>query len=131
MVEICVSVLLVAMMAAPIMSTVLTSSMSSLKSDRRMSASAAVRGVSEHLKAFVTADPSLARGSGGGVDGWSLPGDTSELSALEAGHHELDPARWAPGLVGCGGRISYDVTVRATPSGPEPTVTFTVSWNEQ
>lgn len=131
MVEICVSVLLVAMMAAPIMSTALTSSLSSKKSDRRIAAAAAVRGVSEHLKAFVTADRALVRGSGTGPDGWSLPGDLSGLSALEAGRHELDPARWAPGLAASGGKISYEVRVRDTASGPEPTVTFTVSWNDQ
>lgn len=131
MVEICVSVLLVAMMSAPIMSTVLTASMSSRKADRRISAAAAVRGVSEHLKAFVTADRSLVRGPGAGGDGWHLPGDQSGLAALEAGRHELDPVRWAPGLVSCRGQISYDVRVRQTRTGPEPTVTFSVSWSDE
>jgi len=131
MVEVCVSVLLVALMSAPIMSTVLTSSMSSRRGDRRMSAAAAVRGVSEHLKAFVTADRTLVRGSGEGTDGWTLPGDRSGMYALAPGRHELDAARWAPGLADCGGQIAYEVVVRASPAGPEPTVTFTVSWSDE
>lgn len=131
LVEVCVSVLLVALMTAPIMSTVLTSSISSKRGDRRLNAAAAVRGLSEHLKAFVTADRALARGPGVGPDGWSLPGDASYLWALEPGRHELDPARWAPGLAESGGRISYVVAVRETRTGPEPTVTFTVSWEDE
>ncbi len=92
LVEVVVSTLVVAMMAAPIMST------------------------------------ALAGGPGDGMDGWVLPGDLSGLDALQGGHHELDLALWAPALASDGGRISYDVTTTRTPSGPQPDVTFRVSW---
>lgn len=130
LVEVVISMLLLAMMTAPIMSTVLTGSLSSKRADRRLSAASSVRAVSENLKAYVTADPSLVQGAGAGPDGWTLPGDRSNLYALAPGHHELDPVRWAPGLNGFGATISYDVTVRTTNSGPEPDVVFNVAWTE-
>lgn len=128
--EVIVSILLLAMMATPIMSVALSGRMASGRADRRIAAAAAVQRVSEHLKAYVTADRILARGPGDGDDGWRLPGDASKLPALEPGHHELEPALWSPALETYSGRISYDVAVRRAPSGAEPAVTFSVSWTE-
>lgn len=129
--EVVVAVLIVAMMAGPIMSVALTSTMSSGRGARRVQAASDLRRVSEHLKAYVTADRSVAPGPGVGPDGWALPGDSSGLGALEPGHHELAPARWAPDLAPYKGTISYDVALATrTPSGPQPDVTFSVSWEE-
>lgn len=128
--EVIVSILLLAMMATPIMSVALSGRMASGRADRRIAAAAAIRRVSEHLKAYVTADATLARGPGDGDDGWRLPGDSSKLPALGPGHHELEPARWSPALETYSGRISYDVEVRSTPSGAQPSVSFSVSWTE-
>lgn len=128
--EVIVAILLLAMMATPIMSVALSGRMASGRADRRIAAAAAIRRVSEHLKAYVTADRALARGPGDGDDGWALPGDASKASALDPGHHELEPAVWVPALAPFSGKISYDVSVRRTPSGAEPSVGFRVSWDE-
>lgn len=131
LVEVVISILLVAMMTGPIMSTVLSASMAQKRSEHRVAAAAAARGLSERLKAFVTADRSLANGPGVGRDGWSLPGDGTEAYALAPGTHRLDAGVWAPGLKDCGGSISYSVAVRDTPSGPEPDVRMNVSWEDR
>jgi hypothetical protein len=128
LVEVVVATLVVAATASLIMSVALTERLSSTRASGRLAAAFAVRRVSENLRVFVTADPSLARGPGDGPDGWRLPGDRSGLDALDAGHHDLDPAVWAPALTRDGGSISYDVTVARTPSGPQPDVTFRASW---
>lgn len=130
LVEVIVSVLLVAIMATSFMSIALTSRTDRGRLARRAAADASVRRVAESLSAYVTADRTLARGPGSGFDGWTLPGDSSGLRALDAGHHPLDPSAWAPALEEAGGTIAYDVTVRATPSGPQPTVAFRVDWSE-
>lgn len=131
LIEAVASMMIVAMMTAPIMATVLSASISSQSSSRRSAAADAARGLSEHLKAYVTADASLVAGPGAGADGWSLAGDASGLAAFAAGHHALEAAIWAPALRDCGGQISYDVSVRDTPAGREPDVTFNVSWNDE
>ena len=128
--EVVVSILIVAMMAAPIMSVALTSTMSSGRGARRVAAATAVRRVSEHLKAYVTADTTVARGPGEGIDGWSLPGDASGRYALAAGRHDLAPDRWSPELAAYRGSLSYDVTMATTPAGPQPNVVFRVSWED-
>ncbi|MFI5344809.1 MAG: prepilin-type N-terminal cleavage/methylation domain-containing protein [Elusimicrobiota bacterium] len=132
LVEVVISILLLALMATPIMSVALSGHMAAGRADRRVAAAAAVRRVSEHLKAYVTADRTVARGPGDGEDGWHLPGDGSVArGALDPGHHELDPGLWLPStLKPYSGTISYDVTRRMTPSGLEPDVSFSVSWNE-
>ena len=126
------SILLVAIMTGPIMSVILNSAMSSGRAQRRLEAAAAVRRLSEHLKAYVTADRSVAAGPGSGLDGWSLPGDASGRAALQDGHHELSPDLWLSSLSPkpYSGSISYDVTGRLTPLGTEPDVRFAVSWTE-
>jgi hypothetical protein len=132
LVEVIISILLVAMMTVPIMSTVLSGAMASGRIQRRLDAAAAVRRVSENLKAYVTADRAVARGPGGGVDGWVLPGDLSGQPGLQAGHHTLSSDVWLPTLAPRPylGKISYDVTARMTPLGPEPDVSFAVAWTE-
>lgn len=130
LVEVVVSVLLVAIMAASFLSIALTSRSDRGRLARRAAADAALRRAAETLNSYVTADRTLANGPGAGADGWRLPGDASGLRALDAGHHPLDAAAWAPGLSDAGGRIAYDVTVRGTPSGPQPTAVFTVTWSE-
>jgi hypothetical protein len=130
LVEVVISILLFALMAGPILSVALSGRMAAGRFDRRIAAAAAVRRVSEHLKAYVTADRSITRGPGEGVDGWTLPGDASMRGALEPGHHELAPAQWVPSLASYSGTISYDVAVRQTPSGSEPDVSFKVDWQE-
>ena len=128
--EVIISILIVAMMAAPIMSVALTSTMSSGRGTRRIAAVTAVRRVSEHLKAYVTADTTAARGPGEGFDGWALPGDVSGRYALAVGHHELAPERWSPELASYRGSLSYDVTLATTSAGPQPNVVFRVSWED-
>jgi type II secretory pathway pseudopilin PulG len=131
LVEVIISILMLALLATPIMSVALSGHMAAGRADRRIAAAAAVRRLSEHLKAFVTADKTVVRGPGGGDDGWHLPGDGGLRGALDAGHHELDPAQWLPTtLTAYGGRLSYDVTPRMTPSGIQPDVSFSVSWDE-
>jgi len=128
--EVVIAILLVAMMAAPIMSVVLTSAMSSGRGARRVGAASDVRRVSEHLKAYVTADRGVVRGPGVGADGWTLPGDASGIGAFEVGRHPLSPALWAPDLAAYQGKIWYDVSMSTTPAGPQPNVTFGVSWED-
>ncbi len=130
LVEVVIAILLLALIALPLMMALVTGRTASGRSARSVLATAAIHRVSEHLKAYVTADRSLARGPGVGADGWSLPGDRSGSWALAAGRHELDGATWAPDLAAYGGRLAYDVTVRQTPSGPVPTVTFDMTWDE-
>jgi len=130
LIEVLIATFLVAIIAGTVMSTALTSRMSVGRVDREVAAAAAVRQVSEALKGYITADRGLVRGPGVGADGWTLPGDRSMMSAFTDGHHELDAARWAPSLAADGGQLSYDVATRMTPSGPEPDVTFSVSWND-
>lgn len=122
--------LLLAMMTIPIMSVALTGRASVGRAQRRMSGAYEVRRLAETLKAYVTADRTLVHGPGAGVDGWNLPGDSSGLSALQAGHHRLDPTLWTPSLAPYGGTISYDVAVRASEAGPIPDLTFNLDWNE-
>ena len=130
LVEVVISMLLVAIMTVSFMPILLTGTMTRGRIDRRSAAASSIRRASETLKAFVTADRALARGPGTGADGWSLVGDLSGRSALEAGHHDLEPTLWSSELATVGGAVSYDVTVRDTPSGPQPTVSFSVSWVE-
>lgn len=130
MIEVLISIMLVAIICSSFLSVALTGRMSAERVKRRAAALFAVRRVSEALKAYVTADPALAAGPGGGFDGWRLPGDQSGLSALAAGRHPLDPVIWAAELAPVSGRVEYDVAVRMTPSGPEPTVTFKIGWDE-
>ncbi|HEX4047479.1 MAG TPA: hypothetical protein VH309_06575 [Elusimicrobiota bacterium] len=132
LIEVIISVLLVAMIAVPIMSTALNGAMTAGRTQRRMEAAAAVRRLSESLKAYVTADRTVAPGPGTGADGWVLPGDSSGRGALESGHHPLSAELWLAPLAPqpYSGTISYDVNARATPEGPEPDVSFAVSWTE-
>ncbi len=128
--EVVIAILIVAMMAAPIMSVALTSTMASGRGSRRVAAASAVRRLSEHLKSYLTADAAVTAGPGQGPDGWNLPGDLSAMPALRAGHHELTPGLWAPELSAYQGRISYDVTLGSTTTGPQPNVVFNVTWTE-
>lgn len=130
LIEVIIATLLFALVAVPVMSVALTGRMSSGRFDRRVAAAAAMRSMSESLKAYVTADPALAAGPGAGVDGWSLPGDASGLRALAPGRHDLNVAQWAPVLAPYGGKVSYTVVAAATPLGPQPTATFSVTWDE-
>lgn len=129
LVEVVIAILLVAMMTGPIMSTVLTSSMSQRRVERRVAAAAAARSLSERLKGFVVADRRLARGPGVGPDGWSLPGDREGVYALAPGVHALDAGLWAPGLPNA--TVAYAVTVRETPVGPQPDVDFAFQWEDE
>lgn len=128
--EVVISILILAMMATPIMSVALSGRMASGRADRRIAAAATIRRVSESLKPFVTADRTLARGPGAGDDGWGLPGDIGSRSAFSPGLHRLDPELWAPALVPFSPSVTYTVTVRRAPLGPQPDVTFEVDWKE-
>lgn len=129
-IEVVVAMLLIAIMSALALPSFLTGQMSVGRSERRDAAADAVHRLSEELKSYVTADRTLVNGSGAGPDGWSLPGDRSGNWALAPGAHDLDPALWAGPLAAYRGALSYTVAVRATPSGPEPSVSFQVSWQE-
>lgn len=133
LIEVVIATLLLAMMTVPIMAAAFGGRRMSARTTRRMQASSRARHVSEALKAFVVADRTLAAGPGTGSDGWTLSGDASGLPALAAGHHELAPAEWLPDLAAppVSGTISYDVTVRLTPQGPQPDVVFNVRWADQ
>jgi hypothetical protein len=128
LVEVVIAILLVAMMTGPIMSTVLTTAVSQHRVERRVTAAASARALSESLKGYVTADRRLAPGPGVGRDGWTLPGDAEGIYALAPGVHRLDAAVWAPGLPGA--TVAYAVTVRDTPSGPEPDVDMAFQWED-
>jgi hypothetical protein len=128
--EVVISILLLAMLTTPIMSVALSGRMASGRADRRIAAAASIRRLSESLKAYLTADRALARGPGAGLDGWSLPGDLSLLPAFEPGRHELDPSVWAPALAPFSARVFYTVAARPTALGPQPDVTFSVEWKE-
>lgn len=116
------------MMTVPIMSAAFGGRQMTAKTSLRLQAAADAQHLAEALKAYVVADTTLAAGPGDGSGGWALPGDTSGLNALAAGHHALSSAVWLTDLTGYGGTISYDVTVRLTPQGPQPDVAFNVQW---
>ncbi len=131
--EVIIATLLLAMMVVPIMGAAMGGRQLAAKTSHRLQAAADARHIAEALKAYVVANTTLASGPGGGINGWLLPGDASGLNALAAGHHELTAAAWLPELAAApyNGRISYDVTVRATPQGPQPDVVFNVLWADQ
>lgn len=130
LVEVVISMLLIAIMSALALPSFLTGRMSAGRSERREAAADDMHRLSEELKGYVTADRTLVNGSGTGPDGWSLPGDRSGKWALAPGTHDLAPTVWAAPLVAYQGALSYTVAIRATPSGPEPRVSFNVSWRE-
>jgi len=132
LIEVVIAILLLAMMTVPIMAAALSGRRLTERTTRRLQAAGHARRVAESLKAFVVADQALVSGPGDGPGGWSLPGDASGLSALAAGHHTLSPAMWLADLAAAplNGTISYDVTVRMTPQGPQPDVAFDVRWTE-
>lgn len=130
MIELVIAVLIIGVMTAPMVTIGLSGRINMAKTDRRLAAAAAVRKVSEALKAYVTADRTVANGPGSGATGWMLPGDSSNLPALESGTHTLDVSTWAPSLASVGGTLSYTVTQRSTPSGTMADVAFTISWND-
>ena len=133
LVEVIIATLLIAMMTIPIMTAAMGGHQLTGKTSRRLQAAADARQAAEALKAYVVADTTIVSGPGIGTGGWALPGDASGLNALAAGHHDLNPATWLAGLSAppFNGTISYDVTVRSTPQGPQPDVTFNLQWTEQ
>jgi type II secretory pathway pseudopilin PulG len=133
LIEVIVAGLLLGMMTIPIMAAALGGRQLTAKTSRRLQAAADLRHAAEALKAYVVADTTLVSGPGTGGGGWVLPGDTSGLKALAAGHHVLLPATWLPDLAvpPYNGTISYDVAVRSTPQGPQPDVVFNVQWADQ
>lgn len=130
LIEVVISMLLIGMMSAMVMPVFLSGRMSGGRSTRRVAAADAIRRVEEELRGYVTADRSVAGGPGTGPDGWSLPGDRSGRWALAPGQHALDSAVWAAALVPYQGEVSYTVSVRFTPSGPQPDVVFRAFWAE-
>lgn len=130
LVEVVISMLLIALVFSLSMPAFLTGKMAIGRSERRDAAADAIHRLSEELKEFVTADRTIVDGPGTGSDGWSLPGDRSGTWALAPGTHDLEPATWAAALMPYQGTLSYMVTIRATPSGPEPNVSFRVAWTE-
>lgn len=133
LIEVVIASLLLAMMTVPIMTAAYGGRQMAARTTHRLQAAGHARHAAEALKAFVVADATLVSGPGSGSDGWALPGDTSGSSALAAGRHVLSPAEWLPNLAAppCNGEISYDVTVRLTPQGPQSDVVFNVQWTEQ
>jgi len=129
LIEIIISLLILGMACAAVMPVFFTSSISAARVDRRQAAVDSVRRLTEELKGYVAADHNDITGPGVGTGGWDLPGDRSGKWALEGGRHELDPKMWCAFLTVCGGTISYTVTVRNTPSGPQPDVSVTVDWD--
>lgn len=133
LIEVVIASLLLVMMTIPIMAAALSGRQMTARTTRRLQAAGHARHAAEALKAFVVADATLVSGPGAGSDGWVLSGDASGLNALAAGHHDLSPAEWLPDLAASpyNGTISYDVTVRLTPQGPQPDVVFNVQWADQ
>lgn len=132
LIEVVIASLLLMMMTIPIMTAAFSGRQLTAKTTHRQVVAAAVQQAAEELKAYVVADQTLAKGPGDGPTGWLLPGDQSGLTALAAGHHELSPSVYLPSLAAApyDGTLSYDVTVRATPQGPQPDVTFNAKWSE-
>jgi hypothetical protein len=133
LIEVVIASLLLTIITVPIMAAAVSGRQMTARTSRRLQASADARYAAESLKAFVVADTTLVSGPGTGVGGWALPGDASGLNALAAGHHDLSPAAWLKdlGAPPYNGTISYDVTVRLTPQGPQPDVVFNVQWADQ
>lgn len=133
LIEVVIASLLLAMMTVPIMAAAFGGRKLTARTTRRLQAAAYARQAAEALKAFVVADQTIVSGPGTGSNGWSLSGDASGSYALAAGHHELSPAAWLVELAASpyNGTISYDVTVRQTPQGPQPDVVFNVQWTDQ
>ena len=144
LIEVIIATLLVAMITIPIMAAAFSGHQLTAKASNKLQAAADVRRLSEALKAYVVACPYKALpsactpdatypGPAGGINSWAVPGDTSGKNAFDEGPHSLDKATWLPGLDApqYNGAISYNVTIRQTPQGREPTVTFNVSWTDQ
>lgn len=130
LVEVVIAMLLLLIASSAITGTVLTGRQSSGRTVRRAQAAQAVRRVTEALKIYQTADPTAATGPGNAPNGWGLPGDDCGCAAFSIGRHNLDSAVWAPDLAAQGGAISYRVRMRNTALGPQPSVTFNVTWAE-
>ena len=130
MVEVVIAMLLVLIASSAIMGVVLTGRQSAGLTVRHAQAAQAVRRVAEALKVYQTADPTAATGPGNAPNGWGLPGDTCGCAAFDSGNHNLNSAVWAADLAAQGGAISYSVVSRDTALGPQPTVTFNVTWTE-
>lgn len=132
LVEVLVGIVLVAVVVVSSMGVAVTSTGNAGRMDRRREAAQRVRALSDALRGYVTADPSLAAGPGDGPDGWRLPGDACACAALAAGRHELDPGYWLGSLAAApyGGTIAYTVTYDVAAAGAQPTVAFDVAWSE-
>ncbi|NNN05780.1 MAG: hypothetical protein HKL90_07750 [Elusimicrobia bacterium] len=122
--------LLLLVAASGVLSALVTDRQSVGRTQRRAAAAQVVRRVSQALKAYVTADTALVAGPGVAPNGWGLPGDACGCYALQAGAHPLSAAAWAPELAALGGAVSYTVTTTPTALGPQPTVAFSVTWQE-
>ena len=132
LIEVIIASMLLMMMTVPIMSAALGGRSMTVKTNHRLQAAAGARQVAEALKSYVVADVTLANGPGVGTGGWQLPGDSTGLNALAQGHHVLSASQYLPNLAAApnNGAISYDVTIRLTPQGPQPDVSVSVTWDE-
>lgn len=130
MVEVVIAMLLLLIASSAITATALTGRQSSGRTVRRAQAAQAVRRVAEALKVYQTADLTAAMGPGNPPNGWGLPGDDCGCAAFGTGIHNLNSALWAPDLAAQGGAVSYRVVRSNTALGPQPTVTFNVTWKE-
>lgn len=133
LVEVVIGMLLVALLIGAMMSIALTGKIGVKKSEKRAVAAMAGGRLLDQLKRYVTADPAASPGPSPGhaPNGWGLPGDSCGCYALAAGRHELSADEWLPELAASGGTISYEVRVTATASGPAPTVSLKIDWNDE
>lgn len=132
LVEVLISVLLIAIVAGATFSVGLVARQNAGKRFRKLAAARASQKVLEALKSYVVADTAIIPGPGAAPNGWGLPGDSCGCYALAGGRHELDPSLWLPELAAApyGGTIAYEVALRPSATGPIPDVRLDIDWSE-
>lgn len=132
LIEILISVLLIAAVVTSIFPLLLTSKLQVVKSGRRGEALNYTRQAMETLKAFTTADPSYPTGPGSAAQPWTYPGEPcGGCWALAPGVHDLTqtlPAAFRASPVN--GTLSYTVSDFACGSRTCKQVQFTSNWSD-
>ncbi|MFA6031068.1 MAG: type II secretion system protein [Elusimicrobiota bacterium] len=131
LIEILISVLLIAAVVTSIFPLLLTSKLQVVKSGRRGEALNYTRQAMETLKAFTTGDSSYPTGPGGALP-WTYPGEAcGGCWALAPGTHNLTPTLPAS-FTGApvNGTISYTVSDFACGSRTCKQVQFSANWSD-
>ena len=130
LVEVIISVLLMAVAVSAIMSAMVSTSLQSGRSQDREQVALCLTQLLQELKDYVTADPAPSPDAPGGAgpDGWQLPGDACNCWALDETRNHDVTARLPAPLAQAGARMSYAVKVVQANGLDTRQVTATLTW---